>query len=290
MNKLPSFILVGSAKCGTSFLLKYLRQHPDIFLPRTNELYFHSGFKDYNGPFDKPYEKKITKTFDDYKKNFEKANDGQIIGEFATDYLYAYENSIESIKKFIGDPKILIILRNPIDRTFSHYKHMLSKFEEPLSFFNALNAEEERRKKGWRWVYQYSRISLYYEQVKAYLENFKNVKVIIYEDLRDNPKQTIDEIYEFLKVKKIHFENISEKVNVKKIQKNKHVAHIGSIISKIEKVLYKKSLLGEYIISKNETKMLLSILEKKTLYEDRFKTDIAKLESLLNRDLSIWRY
>ena len=98
-KKIPNFILVGTAKAGTSFLQEYLKQHPDFFLPNTNQLYFHSRLKDFSGPFDKKIEKKQTGTIHKYLRNFDKSKNEKIIGEFATDYLYSYHNSIKSIKK-----------------------------------------------------------------------------------------------------------------------------------------------------------------------------------------------
>ena len=138
---------MGTAKAGTSFLLKYLKQHPDLFIPNTNQLHFHSKLKNFSGPFDKHYKLKQTKYFMEYIKNFEGSVSEKKIGEIATDYLYSYKNSIKSIKENIGDEvKIVIVLRNPIDRTFSQYKHVLSNFHEPLNFWDAIDAEIERKK------------------------------------------------------------------------------------------------------------------------------------------------
>jgi hypothetical protein len=102
-KKIPNFILVGTVKSGTSFLLKYLRQHPDLFIPNSNQLHFHSKLNFFSGPFDKHYKSKQQRYFKEYIKNFEGSVSEKKIGEIATDYLYSYKNSIKSIKKYIGD-------------------------------------------------------------------------------------------------------------------------------------------------------------------------------------------
>jgi len=86
LNKnLPNFIVVGTAKAGTSFILKYLRQHPDLFIPNSNELYFHSKLKNFLGPFDKNIKFKQKRNFKEYLKNFEAGKNKKIIGEIATE-------------------------------------------------------------------------------------------------------------------------------------------------------------------------------------------------------------
>jgi hypothetical protein len=290
-KKTPNFIIVGTAKAGTSFLLKYLRQHPNLFIPNSNELYFHSNLKNFAGPFDKDIEIKQIRYFKEYIKNFKESNREEVIGEFATDYLYCYKNSIKSIKKNIGeDVKIVIILRNPIERTFSHYKHMVSKFQEPFNFWDAINAQNKRKQKKWRWAYQYTGISKYFNQVKAFKENFKNVHVIIHEDLKKDPKKTINILYRFLKIKKKHFKNIKDKVNVKIITKYKFISSFLFYLKLFEKKLFKSNKIISKIESKISLDISLSNQDKEKLYKFFFKDDISKLEKFLKINLNHWRY
>ena len=289
-KKIPNFILVGTAKAGTSFLLKYLRQHPDLFIPNTNQLHFHSKLKNFSGPFDKHYKLKQTKYFMEYIKNFEGIVSEKKIGEIATDYLYSYKNSIKSIKENIGDEvKIVIVLRNPIDRTFSHYKHVLSNFHEPLNFWDAIDAEIKRKKKKWRWSYQYTEVSKYYEQVRAFKENFKNVHFIIYEDLIKDPETVINDLYEFLKIRRVHFGNINDKINVKKVIKYKLISSFLFYLKVFEKKFFKSDKICSKIENNIHLDLNLSIEDKEKLYKLFFKDDIEKLEKLLKLDLSHWR-
>lgn len=289
VSNLPNFILVGAAKTGTSFLLKYLEQHSDIYLPNSNELYFHSKLKNFEGPYDKEKLGMQTRYLEDYKKFFQDYNGQKVIGEFSTDYLYAYTESIKSIKETIGkDVKIVIVLRNPVDRSFSQYRHLVTKCHEPLEFWDAVNAQGEREKKKWRWTYQYINVSKYYSQVKAYKEAFDNIKVVIYEDLKSDPKKTIEELYSFLDVKVEHFENITEKVNVKRVYKSKIFFKLSRFLEKVENKLFNTSKLSEGINKFNLVELKISKQDKKDLFKI-FEDDINKLEALLNIDLSSWK-
>jgi adenosyl cobinamide kinase/adenosyl cobinamide phosphate guanylyltransferase len=289
-NPKPEFLVVGTAKSGTSFLAKdYLCQHPNIFLPNSNEFYFFSNLRDFCGPYDQAKKKLVTHDAEDYFDNFQAAQPGQKIGEVATEYLYCYKEAIPNIKKYLGEEvKIIIILRDPIKRAFSHYRHMVTKREEPLDFREAIEAQKERKEKRWRLTYQYTELSKYYEQVKAYRDNFKQVKVLIFEDLVRNPKAFINEIYDFLEVPRKHFENIQEKRNVRRPQKNRAIAKVVKLLNLFSKKLTgKPSLLGNCLARWNEKKVELSEKDIQRL-KPVFDPEKAKLEKLLGRDLSFW--
>jgi len=292
LNKnLPNFIVVGTAKAGTSFILKYLRQHPDLFIPNSNELYFHSKLKNFLGPFDKNIKFKQKRNFKEYLKNFEAGKNKKIIGEIATEYLYSYKNSIKSIKHNIGkDVKIVIILRNPVERTFSHYRHCVSKFQEPLNFWDSINAQSIRNKKKWRWVYQYTEVSKYFEQVKAFKKNFNDVHIIIYEKLDKKPKTTINSLYKFLGVRKIHFQNLNDRINVKFLTKNKFITLFLNFLKIFEKKIFKKNKISDMMQNRLATNIKLPIKDKKKLFKTFFNKDVEKLEKFLKLNLSHWKY
>ena len=292
LNKnLPNFIVVGTAKAGTSFLLKYLRQHPDLLIPNSNELYFHSKLKNFSGPFDKNIKLKQKRSFKEYLKNFEAGKNKKIIGEIATEYLHSYKNSIKSIKQNIGkDVKIVIILRNPVERTFSHYRHCVSKFQEPLNFWDSINAQSIRNKKKWRWVYQYTEVSKYFEQVKAFKKNFNDVHIIIYEKLDKKPKTTINSLYKFLGVRKIHFQNLNDRINVKFLTKNKFITLFLNFLKIFEKKIFKKNKISDMMQNRLATNIKLPIKDKKKLFKTFFNKDVEKLEKFLKLNLSHWKY
>ncbi len=118
-QRLPDFLIVGAAKSGTTSLQHYLVNHPEIFLNEKKELRFFSGLENnYVGPDDDIINKIVTLTISEYKRYFKLAKQNQKIGDISPDYLARYRQSIKNIKKYLDDPKIVIILRNPVTRAF----------------------------------------------------------------------------------------------------------------------------------------------------------------------------
>src|SRR5205809_7660617 len=119
----PDFLVVGTARAGTTALHYHLRQHPQIFMPRQKEpcfFCFAENKPNYkNGKFSFS-----TYKHNDYLKLFNKAKSFQIKGEISTPYLFLYDKTINNIRKYHSHPdelKIIIVLRNPIHRAYSQY-------------------------------------------------------------------------------------------------------------------------------------------------------------------------
>jgi len=108
-QSLPNFLCAGAAKCGTTSLHAILAEHPQIFLPQRKEIHFFEN----NGNY--------SKGLDWYSKYFKNANEKKVIGEITADYMffdYVPERIIEALGKNI---KIIFMLRNPVDRSYSEY-------------------------------------------------------------------------------------------------------------------------------------------------------------------------
>ncbi|MGR3310384.1 MAG: sulfotransferase family protein, partial [Candidatus Brocadiales bacterium] len=173
--KLPNFLIVGASRSGTTSLYNYLKQHPEVYMSPVKEPRFVIGQQStkfsYKGIGDEKSEKGVIKTIDEYKKLFENVRDEKAIGEASVINLYFYEDAIKLIKKYLGDAKIIIILRNPVERAFSQYLRLRREYRESLSFEDGLKMEEKRLKDGWLPGWHYTRRGFYYNSVKAYMEN-----------------------------------------------------------------------------------------------------------------------
>jgi hypothetical protein len=97
--KLPDFLIVGAVRGGTTSLYNYLKQHPQIFMPKEKEPQF---FAFSEKPTHYPHPPIIWK-FDDYVKLFENAEESQLIGEASLGYSLCYEETINNIKKYIPE-------------------------------------------------------------------------------------------------------------------------------------------------------------------------------------------
>lgn len=232
-----------------------------------------------------------------YKKLFENVSSEKAIGEASADTLYMYADSVRHIKKYLGDVKIIIILRNPVERTFSSYQMFYATMREYLSFEDALKAEEQRKKMNWAYGWLYKDISFYYNQVKTYMENFKQIKIYLHEDLRANPLALVKDLYSFLQVDTTFIPDISFQYNVGGIPKNYFIQKLfsGFDVPKnvIKQILY-LFLSEEWVcrliesLRRKNTQKIQMKPETRNYLKDIFKDDILKLQDLINRDLSRW--
>ncbi len=126
---LPNFIIIGQMKAGTSSLHAYLRQHPDIFMPDVKELRFFSEVISDEGDrlrIDDDYRSRrisagMPVTFDEYERLFDAATGQKALGEASPGYLNR-ERAAPQIKKFIPDVRLIVSLRRPSDRVYSHFQ------------------------------------------------------------------------------------------------------------------------------------------------------------------------
>ena len=201
-NNLPNFLIVGAAKSGTSSLHNYLNQHPQVFMPSYNK----EGMKVKEPRF---LIKDLVQhrlhngiwTFEEYQSLFDDVKDEKAIGESTVLYLYYYKHAINNIKHYLGeDVKIIIMLRNPADRAYSAFQHVSRVFKENNSFERSLEIETGRleREENLTPMVMYKEMGMYYEMVKAYMESFKNVHIIFYEDFRDKIESEMNKTYNFL--------------------------------------------------------------------------------------------
>ena len=202
-KKLPNFLIVGAAKSGTTSLYYYLKEHPEICISKNiKETFFFTGkdFKDVNKESCN-YGRYAVTSLERYKLLFNHCANKKVRGEVCVAYLFFYKESIQNIKKILSDKvKIIIVLRNPIDRAFSNYLHHVRDGCEKETFEKALSLEKERKRKKWWWGYYLIEAGMYYDQVKAYLENFSEVKIYLYDDLKKDPLSLVQDIYRFLEV------------------------------------------------------------------------------------------
>ena len=294
----PQFLIVGTARAGTTALQNYLQQHPQLFLSTQKEPCFYC-FADEELRYKKGKFAFAVTEYKKYSRLFKDAKPGQVTGEISTPYLYLHNQTIHNIKKYHLHPdtlKIVIILRNPVERAYSQYLWKVRDGREELSFENALKQEKKRMEQNYSFDYFYSHRGLYYEQVKDYLENFKNVKIILFDDFKSNFENTMADLCTFLEV-----DNTFEFIRKQNINTSSfpRFGTLGKIITVESKIKFK---LLNYIpadlrndIKENfnrwnsSSKFPLPIAAATRIYlQEYYKEDISKLQSLLGIDLSMW--
>ncbi|MEC7646426.1 MAG: sulfotransferase [Bacteroidota bacterium] len=298
-SKLPNFLIVGAAKCGTSSLHNYLNQHPDIFMPSYNNL----GMKVKEPRF---LIKDLVKhrlphgvwSFEEYQSLFMDVKKERLVGESTVLYLYYYEHAIKNIKHYLGkDVKIIIMLRNPIDRAYSAYSFASRTHQENQPFKEALLNSKIRfdNDETSSPMILYKELGLYHKMVKAYMQNFKDVHFIIYDDFIRQTDLEVKRVFDFLNVdQKIHI-NTNKIINAggkkwdSKVMKNLlmgegYVKKFLRVFMPKKTGVFIKEKLTNVFTSKAD-KLHVSI--KKELL-DYYKHYMQLLEWLINKDLSQW--
>ncbi len=202
-HRLPSFFILGAAKCGTTSLHGYFGQHPDICVSKPKEpLYFESE-----------YDRGASYYFNRY---FSHWSGEPIAGEARHRNLYL-PYIAERIFRYNPSARLIVCLRNPIERAVSHWWHWFSRKEEPLSLRHSIQQDWERIRAGPPYhtslgdyalslypnprgfVRTYLDSGYYYEQIMRYLSLFpkEQLRVILFEDLRD-PAGVMTGLFEFV--------------------------------------------------------------------------------------------
>ena len=293
---LPNFLIIGASKCGTTALYYYLKQHKDISFPTLKEpKYFSSIFQKFphKGIGDESVDLYAIKTLKEYKKLFKKISNIRV-GEASPDTMYFYKNTIPRIKETLGDIPIIIMLRNPVERAFSAYMYLRRDSREKLSFREALEIEEHRLENNWDFIWAYKKAGLYHNQIKPFLENFSNVKIVLQEDLRSETYKTLNGIFSFLSVDNSFKPNISINHNPSGIPNNiiakfllSRENKISTRIREIAKFIMPRNLL-EKLANESLVKQNIPKQEQENL-KSYFYNDICKTEELIKQDLTLWK-
>ncbi len=294
----PQFLVVGTARAGTTSLQHYLHQHPQIFLPTVKEPCFFS-FADGRISYKKGKFAFAITDMKKYERLFADARPDQITGEISTPYLFLHSQTINNIKQYHSDPqslKIIIILRNPVERAYSQYLWKVRDGREKLSFEDALKQEKKRMEENYSFDYFYAHRGLYYEQVKNYLENFKSVRIIRFEDFRNEFKNTMSELCRFLGVDdSFEFARRNE-MNASSFPR---FGTLGKMITVESRIKFKmlNYIPGDLRMNIKErfnrwnssSQMPLPIQASTRVFlQEYYKDDIKNLQSLTGIDLQPW--
>lgn len=293
---LPNLLIVGAAKSGTTSMANFLNKSQNIFIPDIKECRFFSGLgSNFVGLGAEKFINQGIRKLGDYSQLYNQRNEA-VLADCSNDYLYYYQSAIPKILDILGpETKIIIILRNPAHRAFSNYCHHLRDGWEDISFKQALLDESQRKKDYWAWSYHYSAVGFYHNSVKAYLDNFKNTKVILFEELTEEVRK--DSFYEFLGIENdlvqtpFGRDNISGEPKWTKLRdfmiKETALKRMLKLCLSNVGLLDASSRLARFIKNKNISPVSMSESDYNQLIGN-YRNDIILLADLLNRDLNHW--
>lgn len=294
---LPNFLIIGAPKAGTTALYHYLKEHPQIYMSPVKEPKFFAleGKQiDFRGPGD--LKKDYVTDIEAYSALFNNVSQEVAIGEASPGYLHSTE-APERIRHYIPDAKLIVIIRDPVERAYSHFLSLVRQDLEPLTdFMQAMEAEEERILNKWspRWLYKQR--GFYYDQLKRYFDLFdrNQIRVYIHKDFKNNSVGVLQDIFQFLDVDDTFVPDTSQKHNATYTHKNKALHKLlkeQNLIKSILKPILSSTLsqsLKTNIRNLNTGKRPQLQAKIRKQFIEEYREDILKLQELIQRDLSGW--
>jgi hypothetical protein len=187
-GRLPNFLVVGAMRSGTTSLARSLGSHPDVFMAPGKEVHF----------FDRKFELGL----DWYKLEFAGVTTERAVGEATQTYMYN-EEAVRRMAEALPGCRLIAILRDPVERAYSHYWHNRARGKETLGFGEAVEAEPERlASPGLRDQFSYLDRGRYLGQLQRLCEYFPRdaLLVLVFEDFRDSSADVYQRVCRFLEV------------------------------------------------------------------------------------------
>jgi len=201
----PTFLVAGGARCGTTGLVEGLREHPDVAVTSPKEPHyfaFHRTGAAFTAPGDEHTINKVAVTdLDRYLALYPSAKpDGTpyaALGEGSVSTLYYFAESIPEILRINPTMRIVVLLRDPVERAHSAFGYMRARGLEPEEdFLTAVQLEPERRAAGWHHIWHYTGMGRYAESLATFAEAFpsEQLGVWFYDDLNRDYATTVAEV------------------------------------------------------------------------------------------------
>ena len=275
---LPNFIIFGAIKSGTGALYQYLGHHPEIFMSSEKEPRFFTNKKIWTDEgSDENIRKYCEERLNEYLQYFKGVRNEKAIGEASSNYINSASAALR-IKETIPNVKLIASLRNPVDRAYAHFR-MMSKSQKNVNF----NAMSSGKAQGWATT------SLYYKQLDRYYKVFHSnqIKILIFEKWTHDVPGALKDIYNFLEIDKNY--KISPKTEYTAGEVTWPGLRRGSLLKRIKPYIPAQILMN---VNKIKKKMgsnwppLPNELRKEM--QKWYYDDVLKLQSLINKDLSIW--
>jgi hypothetical protein len=271
-SSLPHFLIVGAPRSGTSALNRYLSEHPDVFTPPRKELHF----------FDRNFHRGL----DWYRDHFSGVPSDRIMGESTPAYM-GHPRAIERIAATIPEAKLIAILRDPVERAYSHYWWKRARGVESLSFQDAIAAEMAGKPPSGfarTHLYDYIGRGRYFDQLNRVSNYYDREQLLVFllDDLRVSPQGTYEQMCAFLSI-----DSTFEPPGLGRTV-NQFVRYRSTGLRRISKSL--PSVLRKPVNRFNVQPDSYPPLDQAT--RDRltalYREDNKRLSAWLDRDLSMW--
>lgn len=297
-------MIIGAGKSGTTALYEYLNEHPDVFMSPVKETnFFALEGSEMVKPEDDPeqmfhYPWSVT-DWDSYQGLYDGVTDESAIGEVSPMYLYSDKAAL-NIKQKLPDTKLIVILRNPVDRLYSRFMHLARENRKPTAHF------EDALKRDTIWWKRNDLVQegFYHKHLSRYYELFpsEQIMVVLYDDLKTDTLRVVQNIYDFVGVNGWFEPDLNAEYNVSGLIKNPVLDRLigqKSIIKELARKFSPKvteAITGSHQLkkwvtqlrNKNLMKVPLSKDIRRTMIDSVYGEDILSLQRLIGRDLTNW--
>ena len=301
----PDFVIIGSGKSGTTSLDHYINQHPEIFMsPFKEPNFFGFELMDETDFLDDPNELSYFKSSvtqeEEYLKLFQNSKAYQKVGETSNSYMF-HKDACQQLHHHIPNVKLIAILRQPSERLYSRFLHLARINKLPTERFEDCL---DTKNKIWWNRNDLIKEGFYYKHLKKFYNTFRpeNIKIFFFEELTNNPRKLMRELYEFIGVESSFQPDMSFKLNSSGYIKNKFY---DSIFGESKGIIQSaRTLLPNCLYSKlkkNHFAMKIkSKIREKNLHKPKldlnvknevtriYAEDIINLSRMINKDLSHW--
>lgn len=299
----PNFFIVGAAKAGTTSFAEYLSQHSQVYMSPVKEPHYFSSEIDgarlrqniepekYFSiqPLPKRHALYVRRP-EHYQQLFAAAAQAKVRGEASPSYLYS-EVAPRRIAEEIEDPRFLILLRNPIERAYSHFR--MHYGNDTDDFVKAVARDFHSPNKGWGISTLYVELGRYVPQLKRYLERFprNRIKICFYDDFSVDLRRSLLEVLSFLEVDAT-LDGISIGVRYNESHGRPKIFRETSPLNRLwpyrlvrDTISHEYRLKIRHLLSRPPRPMLP---EEYAAVASYFREDVLELSELLGRDLTHW--
>jgi len=296
----PNFLVIGAARSGTSALHYFLGQHPEIFTTERKEPHFFAFVGqqlNFQGPQDDQTINRLSVTDQKaYQQLFANVRQEKAIGESSVSYLY-YEQAPRNIRRLAGDVKLIVILRDPVERAFSNFQLMRGTLREPLAdFAQALAEEEQRIAKHWHHIWHYRHLGYYARQLTRYYQEFDkhHIHPVLFDEFRLHPQQVLKEIFLFLEVDPGVTIRTDIEINRSGSPRSRTLAKLAVRSTPLKRALLSvlPNVMRTRLVSDLRRRMLVrEVIDPHiaSFLRGEYRQDLERLERLIERDLTAWR-
>jgi hypothetical protein len=203
----PTFLVAGAGRAGTTGLIEGLRSHPRIFVTDPKEPHYfalHGSRPDFRGPEDARFINRLAVTDEEsYRALYPRDSDHLALGEGSVSTFYYHERSIPEVLRMNPEMRVVVMLREPVERAFSSFQYLRASGREPhTDFLAAVSDEPSRVADNWHHLWHYTGMSMYAESLEAFRGRLpsEHVGVWFYDDLDRDYTGTLEAVLRFLQV------------------------------------------------------------------------------------------